>query len=101
MKTNPLISEVIAEIVTLCKPDKIILVSNKFSTSGELTSFKLCAVVPDSVKESELESEIYLKTECPIPFGVLVYNRSEWEELIEDDCSFAGKVDRSGTVLYG
>lgn len=101
MKTEEIIAQVTKDIVEACNPVKIILISNKFSTKRELTSFKLCVVVQDVSSTAELEGELYMKTESPVPFDILIYNLSQWEELVTDEDTFAAKVLRTGVVLYG
>ena len=101
METNQMIKTLSDEIVSICSPQKIILVSNKFNTRKELVSFKLCVIVKDVLSTAELEGQLYLKTDCPIPFDLIIYNLSEWEELIEDFGTFAERVNNTGVVLYG
>lgn len=96
-----IISQLIEDITAACDPAWIFLISNKYNTRQELTSFKLCVVVQDVPSTAELEAELYMKTDCPIPFDILIYNRSEWEELVEDDDTFAAKIQNTGVILYG
>lgn len=98
---NPLILSLVNQVIEACHPEKVILVSNKFNTRQELISFKLCIVVNDVLSTAELEGQLYLKTDCPIPFDIIIYNKSEWEDLIEDFGSFAEKVNSTGVVIYG
>lgn len=42
-----------------------------------------------------------MKTDCDIPFDVLIYNLSEWNELIADEGTFASKIHRTGALIYG
>lgn len=100
-KPEPIISEVADEIIRACAPVKILLMSNKYNTRRELTSFKLCIVVNDVPSTAELEGELYMQTDSPVPFDILIYNRSQWEELVEEEDTFAAKVERTGVVLYG
>lgn len=96
-----IVTEMAEEIVKLCNPFQIFLVSKKTNTKGEVTSFKLCIIVEDKYgSHRDLESELLLKTDCPIPCDIIVYTVTEWNEFVEDDCSFAYRIDSEGEVLY-
>lgn len=98
---DPIIQKVTDEIVEICSPFQVFLVSRKTNRNGELTSFKVCIVVNDSYRNhNELEAEILINTECPIPCDIIVYNITEWNECLEDDCTFAYRVDNEGEILY-
>lgn len=101
MKDNAIITNLVNDIVKSCEPIKIFLISNKFNTKRELTSFKLCIIASDFYNTAELEGQLYLNTDCPIPFDILIYNFSQWEGLIHDYDTFAAKINRTGVVLYG
>ena len=100
MIENPIIINLVEQILDLCNPHKIILFNKKFDLYENLTSFKLCVIVPDDVDVIELESRLYLELECENPFDVLIYKESEWKNHSEDETSFAGKMSKSGVVLY-
>jgi len=100
MIENPIIINLVEQILDMCEPSKIILFSKKFSLSEELTSFKLCVIVADDVDVIDLESRLYLELDCEDPFDILLYKSSEWEHHTEDDSSFAGTIARTGVVLY-
>lgn len=101
MITDPKILELKEQVIKCCSPEKVILVSNKFNTKGELISFKICVIVNDVLSVAELEGKLYLETDCDIPFDFIIYNKSEWDDLIEDYGTFAQKINSSGVVLYG
>ena len=101
IKNDPIIREMTEEIVKLCSPFQVFLVSHKTNIKGELTSFKVCAVVDDSYTDHvQLESEILLKTDCPVPCDIIVYNITDWNECLDDDCTFASRIDNEGVILY-
>ena len=101
MKNIPVIKDMIEEIVKICDPMQIFLVSAKKNSKGEVIRFKLCIVVGDQYESrSNLESEILLKTDCPVPCDIIVYTISDWNECLDDDFSFAYRVDDEGNVLY-
>ena len=101
MKDNPIIKRMAEEIVEICSPFQIFLVSHKNNSKGELTSFKVCIIVDDSyISHTDLETEILLKTDCPVPCDVIVYTVTDWNECLDDDCTFAYRVENEGNLLY-
>ena len=101
MKDDPIIKRMAEEIVEICSPFQIFLVSYKTNSRKELTSFKLCVIADDKYENhTELETEILLKTDCPVPCDVIVYTVSDWNECLDDDCTFAYRVDNEGNLLY-
>ena len=101
MKDDPIIKRMAEEIVEICSPFQIFLVSYKTNSKGELTSFKVCIVVDDSyISHTDLETEILLKTDCPVPCDVIVYTVTDWNECLDDDCTFAYRVENEGNLLY-
>lgn len=101
MKNIPIIKDMIEDIVKICDPLQIFLVSAKKNSNGDVIRFKLCVVVDDKYENhSELESEILLKTDCPVPCDILVYNVSDWNECLDDDFSFAYRIENEGNVIY-
>lgn len=101
MMIDPIIMEMTEEIIKICNPLQIFLVSHKTNSKGILTSFKVCLVVENKYEShSDLETEILLKTDCPVPCDVIVYTVSNWNECLEDDCTFAYRVDNEGNLLY-
>lgn len=89
------------EIVGICSPLQIFLVSRKTDSKGELSSFKLCIVVDDKYgSRADLETEILLKTDCPVPCDIIVYAVSDWNECLDDDFTFAYRVENEGNLLY-
>lgn len=102
MSDNELITSTAEEIVSVCSPLNIILVSNKFSTGGELVSFKLVVVVEDSEESTaELECRLYMQIDCDIPYDIVIYKQSEWNRFKNDIGSFAWKIYNTGAYIYG
>ena len=101
MKYDDIIMEMAEDIKKICSPFQIFLVSQKTNSKGELTAFKLCIVVDDKYEHhTDLETEILLQTDCPVPCDVIVYTVSEWNECLDDDCTFAYRVDSEGNLIY-
>ena len=101
MNTDPIIKKMTEDIVSICDPLQIFLVSAKRNSQGEVIRFKLCIVVGDQYESrTDLETEILLKTDCPVPCDIIVYTISDWNECLDDDFSFAYRIDNEGNVLY-
>ncbi|MCL2053727.1 MAG: hypothetical protein FWG90_04685 [Oscillospiraceae bacterium] len=101
MKENATVSKMVSEIVKICSPFQVFMVSFKTNSRGELSSFKLCIVVDDCYEDiKKLEADIQMNTDCPVPCDVIIYRVSEWNECVEDDCTFAYRVENAGEVLY-
>ncbi len=100
MIENPIITDLVDQILNFCSPLKILLFSKKYNLNDELTSFKLCVIVPNDTDTATLETTLYLELDCENPFDVLLYKQSEWDANSSDEVSFAGKISRSGVVLY-
>lgn len=97
---NALIKEMTEQIVELCDPCMIFLVSHKNNTKGELTSFKLCVVIHDGQSPEQTERRLLLSTNCPVPCDFIVYTLEDWDDCAVDDCSFAYRVENGGERLY-
>lgn len=101
MINDPIIRKMTEDIVKICDPLQIFLATAKRNSKGEVSRFKLCIVVDDSYgSHSDLESEILLKTDCPIPCDIIVYTVSDWNECLDDDFTFAHRIDNEGNLLY-
>ena len=100
MNENSEILKLVEQILGICSPLKIILYSKKHNLNDELASFKLCVIVPDDTDPVSLESRIYLELDSENSFDVLIYKSTEWNRLSADDISFAGKIVKTGVVLY-
>lgn len=98
---NQLIDEVTKQVVELCAPVSIYLATYKQNLKGELTAFKLLVVVNDVKTVSTVEEKIYMTVDCDIPYDIIVYNLSVWDNLVDDYGTFAHKVFENGDKLYG
>lgn len=102
MSDNELITRTADEIVSICSPLNIILVSNKFNTGGELVSFKFVVVVEDSTEStSDLECRLYMQIDCDIPYDIVLYKHSEWDRFKNEIGTFAWKIYNTGAYVYG
>gem|GEM_PF-295172 len=98
-KSKGLLDSIVAETVGICDPCLIYLVSSKTGTDGTLKSLKLC-VVTDTADNSAVERALLLGVNSDIPCDFIVYGKTEWDELTDDDCTFAYRVDNGGEKLY-
>lgn len=97
---HPAVELLVDGIVAMASPSEIYMYSSKHNFKGELTSFKLCLVVSDEFDKIKLEADIYMDLECEIPFDILIYHDSEFDELYHQTGSFANKVYEGGELLY-
>lgn len=81
-------------------PKKIIIYNKKANPSGEVSSFKLCAVI-DTPNTLQCEGEIYARVECDLPFDVLVYTPEQWDKFSAQTDSFAARIAGTGVEIYG
>lgn len=88
------------EIVKLCDPYMVYLVSEKKDRQGETSSFKVCVIIPECGEPEAVETKLLLQTDCPVPCDFIVYSLEDWNECAEDDCSFAYRVENGGELLY-
>ena len=55
----------------------------------------------DPCSEPEaVETRLLLQTDCPVPCDFIVYSLEDWNDLAEDDCSFAYRVENGGDLIY-
>lgn len=102
MRENPVINQIAQSIAEKCSPIKIILISYKTNNYEELTSFKLALIVNDNIESMpELECSLYMEIDSDIPFDLIFYSISEWNELKDNEGTFAWKINNTGAVLYG
>ncbi|MFA9380054.1 MAG: hypothetical protein ACERKO_03235 [Acetanaerobacterium sp.] len=79
-------------------PEHIILFNQKTGVNGNLTGFKLCVVV-DAGDKADVEKRIYLGIESDIPFDVVLYTPSEWNNLVHTPHSFASVINETGVAI--
>lgn len=94
------LKKLIGEIILLCDPMYVYLVSSKHDNRGAVTSVKLCVVVGDGSDTRNEEKKLLIETDTPIPVDFIVYNISDWNEYASEDYSFAYRVENGGERLY-
>lgn len=93
--------DILAGILTCCRPRRVILYSEKFTVdSGDLKSADVCVIL-DACDKRDLLKKLYLKNDMPIPVQFLLYQTDEWQEQLQDEGSYAAAIEKKGTVLYG
>lgn len=81
--------------------EKIILFGSRAKgTETEYSDIDICIIVKATDKR-RLAATISAEIDCDIPVDILVYTPDEWNECIQDETSFATKILKEGTVLYG
>ena len=93
------LENLIAGIVPVAAPVKILQYHEKYKPNGEPLSVKLCIVTPRTDVD-KIEHELYVTLDCDVPFDLLVYDTEEWEHLINTPLSFAKRIQETGRVLY-
>ncbi len=99
MTANPYVQELADRIAALCSPEKIYIFSMKYDLRQRVISFKLC-VVADTTEKRQLEQDIYLQLDCPLPYDVVVYTAEEWAEFSGEEDSFAHSIAEKGVLVY-
>lgn len=99
MNLDPKLKQLSDEIIRISDASRLILFSYKHDTDGKLNSVKLCAIIK-SGDSQKIEHKLYVEIDSELPFDILVYNQAEWNKLIQNDMSFAARINSSGRVLY-
>ena len=89
------------QIIHLCNPQRILLFGSQANgTATAKSDIDLCIVASTSNKRALL-TDLYCDTESDIPIDFLLYTPDEWEQCVNDQQSFAYKLNQEGVVLYG
>lgn len=95
------IEQAAADIVRACNPHQIILFAEKRTmATGKLKAFSLCVIVPDGTDCRQLRTRLHLALSTDVPVSLSVYACGEWEELLENQTSYAAWIARKGQVIY-
>ncbi|HHV95245.1 MAG TPA: nucleotidyltransferase domain-containing protein [Clostridiaceae bacterium] len=101
---NTLINEINLikeQIVSYYAPSKIILFGSQAKgTATKKSDIDLC-IIKDVENKRELLTDMYLNIESSIPFDLLLYTESEWNQCVNDPTSFAYLINKKGIVIYG
>lgn len=102
IRNDKMLNEVVGAIVELTAPTKVILYNSKLDMDGVMTSFKLCIVGPmDEEEKKKVLRRVFSQVDCQIPYDILLYSDSQFENLRNRENAFAQQVDQKGKVLYG
>lgn len=95
------IRQAVQDILRICKPRKIILFAEKRTmATGKLKAFSLCVVVPDGTGCRQLRTRLHLALSANLPVNLSLYTAEEWDDLLEDETSYAAWISRKGQVIY-
>jgi len=96
----PEIHAVACRLVEMLNPEAIYLYNQRAGEHGKSLGFKLCVVAAIDDK-ARAERAVYTEIDCEVPFDILLYTPPEWAALSASEGSFASKIFRTGTILYG
>ena len=89
------------DILRVCQPRRIILFAEKRTmATGKLKSFSLCVIVPNGSDCRHLRTQLHLALSADVPINLSVYTADEWDELLEEETSYAAWIARKGQVIY-
>lgn len=95
------VNKITEQIVSKFRPTRIILFGSiAKGTYNSNSDIDLC-IIKDTLNKRELITNIYTEIDCEIPFDILIYTNKEWAKNINDQSSFAYKINKTGVVLYG
>jgi len=98
---NGEVKRICDEIVRLCAPGLVILYGSKLDgATGDLREVSMCVVVDGDDAEG-IERALYMGIDSDLSYNLILYTRQQWIDLTADEQSYACKIMRKGTVLYG
>lgn len=95
------IKNVCNEIIAVQSPAEIYLIGTKINVSSKLKDFKLAVIVGDDEDIYKAEDNIYRSVDCEIPFELIVYNKTRFENLSAQKYSYASRITEKGYKMYG
>ena len=99
---NDMIGQTVRDILTVCRPHKILLYAEKRTmATGKLKAFSLCVIAPDGEQSRALRTRLHLAISTDVPVSLSVYTAAEWDDLLTDEDSYAAWIARKGQVVYG
>lgn len=89
------------DILRVCQPRRIILFAEKRTmATGNLKAFSLCVIAPNGSDCRHLRTQLHLALSADVPVNLSVYTADEWDDLLEDETSYAAWIARKGQVIY-
>lgn len=98
MQLNSEIEYVARRIQEIADVKKMMLFHKKNNVVGDLSGFKICAVI-ETIDKNMLEMRIYRDIESEVPFDVVIYTPDEWQVLSKESGTFANKVAKTGCEI--
>ena len=91
----------IIEIAVSYGAELIILFGSRAKgNEREQSDIDIC-IVAETTSKRRFAATISAEIENELPVDILVYTPQEWRMCIADETSFAYKISKEGTVLYG
>lgn len=89
-------------ILAHCAPTMVILYGTKQTVATQqIKSIDLCIITPNgSEPKDDILRRLYLNIDLAVPFQLMVYTADEWDELTQDESSYAAAILKKGTILY-
>ncbi len=78
----------------------ILFGSRAKGTERDQSDIDIC-IVAEATSKRRLAATISADIESELPIDILIYTPQEWRMCIADETSFASKIFKEGTVLYG
>ena len=101
MKTEIELQKIKQQFIDRYQPDRILLFGSQAKHfAGRDSDIDLCVIV-ETADKRRLLTDMYLNIESEVPFDLLLYSPSEWEQCVADHTSFAFQINKDGVMLYG
>lgn len=89
------------QIVDIYKPHMIYLFGSCARRMVRRDSDIDLCVIMDFTDKHELMSDMNMRLESEIPFDIILYSVTAWEENASFEGSFANKIMKEGKLIYG
>lgn len=94
------IEKLLADILHVCDPKKVILYAEKrIMSTQKLKSVSICVVI-DEANIKTLRSKLYLAISIDVPVSLSIYTPEQWRALQKNRTSYASFIARKGQVIY-
>ena len=84
-----------------CTPRCVILYGEKVTAEHHAVKSADFCIVLDRFNRSQLLQKLYLNIQTDIPVQFVLYSTEEWNVLVKNPNSYASRIQKKGTVLYG
>ncbi len=95
------LGEIKEQLIQKFHPSKVILFGSVAKgIFRETSDIDLC-VVQDTDNKRQLLTDMYVEIESEVPFDIVLYTNTEWNECIQDESAFAYQINNTGVKIYG